>query len=381
VTIATINPSNAQPPRVLVVDDEPANRLLLRELLEGNGYLVLEAVNGEEGLVFATDGRPDVILLDIMMPKLDGYEVCRRLKAAPETRAVPVLMVTSLSERRERLEGIRAGANDLVTKPIDRADLLLRVRNAVVTKQLYDQMENQYVRLRELESLRDSLVHMLVHDVRTPLSSLSAYVELLGMDLTNFDAEEAARSVVELKTLVRRMSDMVDTVLDLNRMEAGKMPLDPQEIDLRALLREAVQALGPRGVERVRLELPDKALAAVVDQELIGRVVINLVGNALKFSRDGIPVLVSVDASDAEVEVSVRDSGPGIPEADLGIIFEKFGQARTQQRNHGTGLGLTFCRMAVEAHGGGIGARSAVGAGSIFWFRLPRGLGEVRAAS
>jgi signal transduction histidine kinase len=366
---------------ILVVDDETANRLLLRELLEPHGYAVVEAANGEDGLARAREARPDVILLDVMMPKLDGFEVCRRLKAAPETRVVPVLIVSSLSARQERLSGIEAGANDFVTKPIDRADLLLRVRNALASKRLYDDMEAQYVRLRELESLRDSLVHMLVHDVRSPLGALMAYLHLLGMELGSSTVDETAQTVIELQTLARRMSDMVDTVLDVNRLEAGQMPLERREVDLRALIQEAVRILGPAALQRVRIEAPDQPTRAVLDRDVIGRVMINLIGNALKFSDGTVPVVVALAADESDIEIEVRDSGPGIPDDEIGHIFEKFGRSRSHQRNHGTGLGLTFCRMAVDAHGGAIGVRSAGGEGSTFWFRMPRVRSAVMAAS
>jgi signal transduction histidine kinase len=220
---------------------------------------------------------------------------------------------------------------------------------------------------------------MLVHDVRSPLGALTAYLHLLGMEAEQTEALEIARMVVELKTLARRMSDMVDTVLDVNRMEAGKMPLEPREVDLRGLIHEAVRVLGPTALTRVRVEVPDQPVQTTLDQEVIARVTINLVGNALKFSGDAVPVLVTVTPRHADVEVAVRDSGPGIPEDELDSIFEKFGRARAHHRNHGTGLGLTFCKMAVEAHGGSIGARSSPGEGSTFWFRIPRGRAAVEA--
>ncbi|HEY7682447.1 MAG TPA: hybrid sensor histidine kinase/response regulator [Gemmatimonadales bacterium] len=360
-----------EPGRVLVVDDESANRQLLWDLLETNGYVVEEAANGVDGLAAASLSKPDVILLDVMMPNLDGFAVCRRLKADPATAAVPVLIVTSLSTRQERLEGIRAGASDFVTKPIDSADLLLRVRNALRGKKLYDEMEAQYVRLRELELLRDSLVHMLVHDVRSPLGAFSAYLHLLSMDAARANAEEMLPMIIQLKTLARRMSDMVDTVLDVSRIESGRMPIEAREIEFQTLVEGALGALGPVAVERVQVAAPAAPLRVSVDREVIERVLINLIGNALKFSEDSVPVVVLLEEEAQGIRVAVRDTGPGIPADQLDIIFEKFRQARSLGRNHGTGLGLTFCRMAVEAHGGEIGVTSRVGQGTTFWFRLP----------
>jgi signal transduction histidine kinase len=167
------------------------------------------------------------------------------------------------------------------------------------------------------------------------------------------------------------MTDMVNTVLDVSRMESGRMPIEAQETELRMLVEEAVGALGPEAAERVRVEGPEDPIRALLDEEVIERVLINLIGNALKFSEEGPAVRVVLEEGTEGIRVTVQDSGPGIPEDQQGLIFEKFRQAKSLQRNHGTGLGLTFCRMAVEAHGGEIGVQSTAGQGAAFWFRLP----------
>ncbi len=367
---------------VLVVDDEPRNRTLLRDLLESHGYSVEEAANGLEGLQLASRCRPDVILLDVMMPRLDGFEVCRQLKAARETMPVPVLMVTSLSDRVERLQGIRAGANDFVTKPLDTADLLLRVRNAVNGKRLYDQMERQYIRLRELEALRDDLVHMVVHDLRSPLAALSAYLQLLSMEMGPSEPEGPGNLVAEALGLSDQMTEMISTVLDVSRLESGKMPLELSSVDLARVAQQTVSRLGPSLMQRVEVTQPPELPLARCDEVLIGRVISNLVGNALKFTANGHLVRVTITPEGPHLRVAVSDHGPGIPEEELGVIFEKFGQARGQgsHRNHASGLGLTFCRMTVEAHGGEIGVDSRLGSGSTFWFRLPCEPGSLAAS-
>jgi two-component system sensor histidine kinase/response regulator len=360
--------------RVLVADDEPANRLLLRELLEAHSYQVVEAVDGLEALQHATAQPPDLVLLDVMMPNLDGYEVCRQLKATPQTRPIPVLLVTSLHAREERLQGIRAGANDFLTKPLDTADLVLRVRNAVNGKRLYDRLAEQYFRLQELEALRDSLVHMVVHDLRSPFGALAAFVELIETDPLGALSRDQRSSLEECRLLVAQITSMINSVLDVNRLEAGKMPLLRAPHRVADLVEEAVRTLGPTAAVRVAVSPEAIPAQAYCDRGLITRVLVNLISNALKFSAAHLPVQVEVGRSPkGGTRVQVRDQGPGIPADRVPLIFEKFGQLETtsQRGHHAVGLGLTFCRMAVEAHGGLVGVVSAPDEGSTFWFDLP----------
>ena len=360
--------------RVLIVDDQEANRLLLRDLLESQGHVVAEAVDGVEALQRVADAAPDVVLLDVGMPGIDGFEVCRRLKADPATAAIPVLLVTALSQRDQRLLGIGAGANDYITKPIDKSDLGLRVRNAIRMRQLYMEIEEQYRRLEKLELLRDSLVHMIVHDLRSPLAAIRAYLDLMKMDGEGKLGPEMTESIDEARKVAVDMTEMVSDLLDVSRLEAGKMPLELSPFDLGALATEVAAAIG-RTTHRVAVRVEASAEHARVngDASVIRRVINNLVGNAVKFSPASSQVVLLVQGNGAEARVSVSDLGPGIPPEYHEKIFEKFGQveAARQGTKHSSGLGLTFCKFAVEAHGGRIGLESAVGRGSTFWFELP----------
>ena len=358
---------------VLVVDDTEVNRILLREILELDGHRVALASDGPEALRRVREDPPDLVLLDVSMPGMDGLEVCRRLRADPATDSLPVILVTALADRAHRLEGIAAGANDYLTKPIDRPDLLLRVRNALRLRKLHSELEAQYRKLQDLEQLRDSLVHMLVHDLRSPLTGISAYLQMsrerigeLGDPQLDADFEEMGRSVAQL-------TDMVSDVLDVSRFEAGAMPLQPAPLDLRTVVAEAVSALGRARHAAVAVDGGQEPVAAVADPEVIRRVVTNLVGNAVKFTPRGGQVRVEVVTGSSGPEVRVRDTGPGIPPELHERIFEKFGQANGngKPRVRSSGLGLAYCKLAVEAHGGRIGVVSATGEGSTFWFSLP----------
>lgn len=360
--------------RVLIVDDQEANRLLLRDLLESQGHEVAEAVNGVEALQRVADAAPDVVLLDVGMPGIDGFEVCRRLKADPASATIPVLLVTALSQRDQRLLGIGAGANDYITKPIDKSDLSLRVRNAIRMRQLYVEIEGQYRRLEKLELLRDSLVHMIVHDLRSPLAGIRAYLDLMKMDGEGKLEPEMAESIDEARKVAVDMTEMVSDLLDVSRLEAGQMPLELFQVDLGALATEVAAMVG-RVSHRVsvRVEASAEQARIIGDASVIRRVVTNLVENAVKFSPTSSQIVLLVQGNGTEAKVSVTDRGPGIAPEFHEKIFEKFGQVEAvrQGTKHSSGLGLTFCKFAVEAHGGRIGLESVVGRGSTFWFALP----------
>lgn len=359
--------------RVLVVDDQDTNRMLLRDMLEAQGHEVIEAVEGSEALQRVTESAPDVVLLDIGLPGMDGFEVCRRLKAEPATASIPVLLVTALSQRDQRLLGIGAGANDYITKPVDKSDLSLRVRNAIRMRQLYLEVEEQYRRLEKLELLRDSLVHMLVHDLRSPLAGIRAYLDLVKLDGAGKLDAELTESIDAARRVAVEMTDMVSDLLDVSRMEVGKMPLELAPADVGALAVDAVVAAGASLRVRIQVEAPADKLRVVCDAGIIRRVVANLVGNAVKFTPASGQITVIVRGDGAEVTVSVVDTGPGIPPEYHQKVFEKFGQVEAARHGakHSSGLGLTFCKFAVEAHGGRIGLESAAGRGSTFWLVLP----------
>jgi two-component system, sensor histidine kinase and response regulator len=362
--------------RVLVVDDEEHNRVLLRDWLEAQGHEVTEAVDGQQAMDEVTSRAPDVILLDVMMPKVDGFEVCRRLKADPQTALIPILLITALTDRQDRLTGVAAGANDFLTKPIDVQDVTFRIGNALYAKRLYDQMADNYQRLRELEALRDDMTHMLVHDLRTPLTSV-----ITGMQTVEMFGELNARQQRSLRlalaggqSLVRMISDL----LDISTMEDGSLSLEYQNLAATDLVERALKEIETLAQEKslalVR-DFPTSSLTLSGDEEKLRRTLVNLLGHAVQFTPRGGTITASVRPGGGEKTAvfSVSDTGEGIPKEALERLFEKFGQLDTGQAGQklSTGLGLTFCKMAVEAHGGRIWVESEFGRGSTFAFTIP----------
>lgn len=358
--------------KVLIVDDDSYVCATMEALLKNEGHQLLFASSGAEGQAKALAEHPDVILLDVMMPEMDGYEVCRRLKADPATAAIPVLLVTALTERKERLKGIEAGANDYLTKPIDAQDLRLRVRNAIYTRKLYDQLQQSFEQLKELEALRDNLTHMIVHDMRSCLGSVLGFAQLLKASAKSKLDERETNFLNKVERNTNLLLDMVISLLDISRLEAGQMPLRMNPCNLYDLTRAAIQPLEALlGGRTVEVQRPEPPFTVICDLDLTRRVLANLVGNAIKYTGDDGRIEVCFERLPQAVKVLVKDNGPGIPREMHKRIFEKFSQGRSEQRALGVGLGLAFCKLAVEAHGGSIGVESDVGCGSTFWFILP----------
>lgn len=357
--------------RVLIVDDEEFNRECLRDPLVARGYEVFEAVNGADGVEKAIAHSPDVVLLDLMMPVMDGIAACRELKLNPATAPIPVLVVTALSEREPRLAAIEAGANDFLNKPIDLPEVLLRVRNAVWSKQLYNQLQQSYRKLEELEHLRDNLTHMIVHDMRSPLTGMLGFLDIFLYSAGDKLSERDIQCVECVQESASGLAEMVTSILDISRMESGEMPLQVAPCDLREMANAAIQPL--RALirdRRLTLDVTEGA-SATCDREIIRRVTANLVGNALKFAPRRGEVKVAITQRDSVARIEVIDDGPGIAPKDHARMFEKFGQVEGEKQGIGSGIGLTFCKLAVEAHRGRIGIISDLGKGSTFWFEIP----------
>jgi signal transduction histidine kinase len=373
--VPEVQPASPGRPRVLVVDDEPRNALLLQELLESRGYTVWTAADGEQGLTLAQERSPDVVLLDVMMPRLSGFDVCRRLKADQRTAMIPVLLVTSLDAREDRLAGIGAGANDFITKPIDTGDLLLRVRNAATTKRLHDEVSNQFRKLQEIETARDTLTHMVVHDLRSPLTGLQGYLDLLRMAVAAGANNEVLEYARDANAIAGQLKEMISQVLDVSRLESGDMPLSREDTDLAGFLSGAVASLGPLpdGID-LSYDMEKQPVVIACDRDVMERVLVNLVGNAIKFTPRRGEIRIGMESRNGLARITVSDSGPGVDPEHRKVIFEKFGQAPLGRagKARSTGLGLTFCKLAVEAHGGNIGVESGSKGGARFWIELPR---------
>jgi len=367
-----LKPDAASPACVLVVDDTIENLRLLSNMLSEEGYDVRAVTNGAQALQSVERDPPDVILLDIIMPEMDGYEVCRRLKARDRSKDVPVIFLTALTDTADKVRAFDAGGVDYVTKPFQLEEVLARVKTQVTLRQARVALAGSYRRLHSLEQLRDNLVHMVVHDMRSPLLALLVNLRVLKRpgSALNDESRETLEDAIQSAEALNRMAN---NLLDVSRLEDDKMPLQRAVWDLTQMACEVRSALGTLDRDRhIDIESPGE-VAVICDGALVRRVVENLVANGIGHTPSGSRLLISIAGGDGRVRVAVHDEGPGVPAEARERIFEKFESVETQgaRSYHSAGLGLAFCKLAIEAHGGTIGVDARASAGSTFWFELP----------
>ena len=369
--------------RVLVVDDEESIRETLGIFLRKAGYEVVLAEDVNVAQQRLKEGEFDVVVTDIIMPRLTGVELLQIVRQ--QSPRVQVILMTGQPTVETAAATVRAGAFDYLTKPIIKEDILRRVGNAARLKTTEDErarlaesdrrqkaeLEENYNRLRQLESLRDNLVHMIIHDLRSPLAGMLGYLEVFETKTAAKlnPAESNILSVIQQNS--NKMMMLVLAALDVNRLESGQMPLNKKAYDLTVLARTVMELLGALVHHRhLTIEAPPEPVMVNVDKDVIERVITNLLANALKFTPDFGDVRITVSRDATSTRLAVTDTGPGVPAEFHTKIFEKFGALDKGAHGYSTGLGLAFSKLAVEAHGGQIGIQSQEGKGSTLWFTL-----------
>ena len=308
---------------------------------------------------------------------MDGYEVCRKMKEDEATRFIPIVMVTALKELEDKIKSIESGADDFLTKPIVKIEMLTRIKSLIRVKRLHDELEKSYQDLKDLEKTKENLTQMIIHDLKNPLTGIKANLEIVAMEELHDTKEclDAAQRSADL------LHNMIQDLLDISKLEEGKLTLMREAVSVGDLADEAkleIDAPAQAEDKEIKLAIPPDLPTVAMDKVLIYRVISNLLLNAVKHTGRGGIITLGARIDGDEILIEVVDNGHGIPAEFLDTIFEKFGQVETRQRA-GTGLGLTFCKMAVEAHGGRIRVESKEGEGSTFSFALPLTVEETPA--
>ncbi len=366
-------------PTILVVDDTEDNLDFLEFALKRKPFKMIRAISGKECIALAKRNKPDIILLDIQMPEMDGFQTLEILKADPSTSQIPVIFLTAQRKDPQSIErGLALGANEFLTKPIDTEELLVRVRMLLRVKKLE----------MELERTKADFTAMLVHDLRSPLSGIKSVLEYFKetLDQNNTLSQEQGMLFDSVNDSAERMLGLINDILDLSKLESGNISLDVQDVDLHLVVDMITRDFRMQYKKKdatIDVDLPTNLPAVKIDINRIGQVLMNLLSNALKFIPKGGNVKVSVALQedhnpvtkdmDQFLKVSVRDSGMGIPSEELPFIFDRYKQASTAKKTKvkGTGLGLAVCKLIVEAHGGSIYAESELGKNTTFHFTLP----------
>lgn len=356
---------------ILVVDDRFENLRLLSSMLGEQGFEVRAVTSGRQAVQAAHDDPPDVILLDINMPEMNGYETCRELRQIDGLDDVPVIFLTAMTSIADKVKAFEVGGVDYITKPFQVEEVLARVRTHAALRLAREELSRAYHRLRALEDLRENLVHMIVHDMRSPLMSMISRLGMLHDDQRL--GEEAASELRAATRAAEVIRGMANDLLDVSRLEAGEMPLVRADCDVTAICRGVRDAMAGQHRGRSIEVVSSDPVVVRCDAKIIHRVLENLVGNAIKHTPAGTGARISIAAAGGGARVEVADDGPGVPIEARQRIFEKFGTviARRDQTYHSVGLGLAFCKLAIEAHRGAIGVADGVPRGCVFWFDLP----------
>jgi len=361
--------------RVMVVDDDIRSRKTLAVMLRARGFDISEVQSGEELMNGVIEDNPDVILLDVIMPGMSGVEACARLMENPKTAVIPVILITAIAGREERLKGLAAGARDFIAKPVEADELVLRVSNAVLSRKLSDQMRKALDHVKALEALKGRLMHMIVHDVRAPLTVIQGYLKLLEEDEEKRLNDEYTTYVAKAMTGTATVIRMVNSLFDIDALESGTAELHFKRLDIVAITQKALESMGPATSNAaIQWQRPDKPLVISVDGRLMERVMANLVGHAVRQTPEDGVVRMTMTCEDGSLRVDVADGGTVIPPEFQAQVFQKFGQVQVWERHqvYSSGLGLAFCKLAVEVHGGHIGITTRTdGCGNTVWFTIP----------
>lgn len=364
---------------ILVVDDNEANRLLAENTLEDEGYRVVLASGGAEGVAAFEREHPDCVLLDIRMPEVDGFTACERIRALPRGSETPVLFLTALRDVDTFDHALRAGGDDFLTKPVRPTELVIRVRNALKLRRLNFELREHYEILRRqrddlfrLQLQKERLTAFVVHDLKNPVNSLELRAQLLLRDEGLH--EKARDSVIKMRSAVRKLAQMIHNLLDLSKAAEGQLAPRRSDIDLRALVDDVIAELDVDAqLQEVKLRRTLETDRVYADEDLFRRTLTNLVENAIRYAPPETSVTIAAARLVGGIELRIADAGTGIPPEMRERVFDPFvrveSDARVLERS-GHGLGLTFCKLAVEAHGGSIWIEDAA-PGAVFCMKLP----------
>ena len=362
---------------VLVADDQAANRELLEEILTAQGSKVITVPDGAAAVEELSKTEVDLVLLDVMMPRLNGFEACERIKNNPETYSIPVILITALSDKQARIEGIKAGASDFLTRPVDRIELLARVRSLLTLKHRTDELEKRTAQLAAANSELEAFSYSVSHDLRAPLRHINGDAHRLIQEHSPQLGPEAQLRLKRIQEGTQKMGRMIDDLLNLARLDRRSMDL--QMTSLNSLVENVLQDLESETANR-KIDWRVGSLPSVnCDPGLIQQVFANLLSNAVKYTRRCERAVIEIGQStmNGQLVLFVRDNGAGFNPKYSGKLFGAFQRLHTEQEFEGTGVGLATVQRIAQKHGGSVWAEAETNKGATFYFSL----GEAAAMS
>ncbi len=385
---------NSEQPVILVVDDNPTNLDILFSIFEKTDFVVSFVTDGKRGLELANSDIPDLILLDVMMPGIDGFEVCRRLKGDDTTRDIPVIFMTARTETADKVKGFQVGAVDYITKPIQPEEVLarmnthltiqrlqknLRTRNDELhtslerEKALNQELQEALEREKDLNHLKSRFISIASHEFRSPLSLIGITTNMLKRYFNRMSDTKRTEHLESIEQEVARMTDILNNILVITKAEAGNFQFHPQTINMKAFCENLAErfTLMSEAAHSMSFSAQGGDFQMAADPSLLEPVISNLLSNAIKYSPQGGTIDFTLIREPDQVVFHISDQGLGIAEDDQAHLFDSFYRGENVTDIQGSGLGLSIVKQFVELHGGTISVESAVNQGTTFTVSLP----------
>ena len=369
-----INPAEF---KLLVVDDVQTNVLLLKALLGKEGYGILVANNGQEALEVIRNKNPDLILLDVMMPGMDGFEVAERLKSEEFRCEIPIIFLTALDDTQSIVNGFKLGVGDFISKPFRKEELMVRIKHQLSLVAARRIIEEKNEELRKTIAGRDKMYSVIAHDLRSPMASMKMLLNTIMMSVEKDKIDPDIFDMLEMSNKTsEEVFSLLDNLLKWTKSQLGKLTVIPQKLDISGLADGVVEVMNSVAeVKHIKLIRTDhESFFVYVDIEMIKSILRNLISNAVKFSNPDSEIKVGIKAEDGKVIVSVTDSGKGIKKEDQHKLLKDSTHFTTYGTNseEGSGLGLLLCRDFARKNGGELWFESEENLGSVFSFSLPQ---------
>jgi two-component system sensor histidine kinase/response regulator len=354
---------------ILIVDDVPDNIKIAANILQRNEYKLFFATSGSGALDKVKSNKFDLILLDVIMPEMDGFEVCKQIRDDPATKDVPIIFLTAKTDTGSIIKGFDVGAVDYVTKPFNGAELLARVKTHLALRRTQEE-------LQEANVMKDKFFSIIAHDLRNPFTSLLGMSEFIEECIDHSSKEEIKRFIKTLRTSAKIIYALLENLLTWSGLQRSIIEHSPKTIFLNEITDHTVY-LFQSGAEQKQITLRNRIqenTTVYADHKMVETIIRNLISNALKFTDTGGTIDVSAVPHNDFVEIAISDTGIGMSEEVISTLFRidvKYSKTGTAGEK-GTGLGLILCKELIEKNGGTIWVESEVGKGTTFRFTLPK---------
>ena len=370
--------------KILIVEDKQENMDLLVYFLHPQGYEIISVYDGLSALKKVEEEHPDIILLDIMLPKMDGYEVCGRLKKDPETKFIPIIMLTALKELKDKVRALEVGADDFLTKPFENIELLARVKSLLRLKEYHDELQSKNLELAEkneslmrMDRFKEDLTNLIIHDMKNPLFVIQGNLQMMSMSMENVPPEILKKYTQRIERSSQQLLRMVVNLLDISRIEEGTIDLKNDHANINEIIDEIIKRIKDHPENKnkeILVDLDSKLPELTIDKSVMGRVFENLINFSItNLVDEGKVTITTAAVDDQRIQFITHDNGTQIPKNYHDKIFEKFSQTEIKDSGYRVdrALGLTFCKMAVEAHKGSMWLDLENKVGNKFIIELP----------